>query len=225
MRQKYIFIGPPGSGKGTQTKMLSKDLNLPHIDTGSLLREAVASGSEEGKLANSFMEKGQLVPIDVVSKIIKNRLLQDDAQDGFILDGYPRSTEQAYALDKILDEIDEDKEIAPKVFYFDVPEDKLIERLVNRRTCQDCGSIYNLKTMQQVVNDNSKCPKCGGKLVRRDDDTEEVAKKRFETYFKETAPLIDLYKSRNQLIDIDASLNIKIIYSNLRGAIREYVNS
>lgn len=223
MKQKYIFIGPPGSGKGTQTKMLSSELNLPHIDTGSLLREAVSSGSEEGKLAGSFMEKGQLVPIEVVSRIIKNRLLKDDAKNGFILDGYPRSTEQAYALDEILKEIDKDKDILPVVFYFDVAEEKLVERLVNRRSCSKCGAIYNLKTMQ--LDDETICPKCGGKLTRREDDTEEVAIKRFDTYFKETAPLIDLYEKRNQLVKLDASLDINTIYKNLKGAIKEYVHS
>ena len=222
MKQKFIFIGPPGSGKGTQTKMLSKDFNLPHIDTGSLLREAVASGSDEGKLANSFMEKGQLVPIDVVSKIIKKRLLKDDAQEGFILDGYPRSLEQAEALDNILDEIDNHKDIKPMVFYFDVPENLLVERLVNRRSCKKCGAIFNLKTMK--LDNEQICPKCGGNLSKRDDDTEEVAIKRFETYFKETAPLIDLYNQRGLLIKIDASKDIDSIYRELTGAIKQHVN-
>lgn len=218
MKKEFIFIGPPGSGKGTQTKMLSKDYNLPHIDTGSLLREAVASGSEEGKLANSFMEKGQLVPIELVSKIIKNRLLKDDCKDGFILDGYPRSLEQAYALDEILEEIDKDTDVKPTVFYFEVDQNKLIERLVNRRSCSVCGAIYNLKTMK--LADETKCEKCGGALTRRDDDTEEVAKKRFATYFEQTAPLIELYEKRGLLVKLDASLDIDSIYKNLTGAIK-----
>lgn len=223
MKQEYIFIGPPGSGKGTQTKMLSEEYNLPHIDTGSLLREAVASGSKEGKLADTYMSKGQLVPIQVVSEIIKNRLLKDDCQNGFILDGYPRSLEQAYALDDILKEVDKNTQTTPKVFYFQIEQDKLVERLVNRRSCAKCGSIYNLKTMN--ISDNTKCPKCGGNLIKRDDDTEEVAVKRFETYFRETAPLIDLYSKRNWLIKLDASLPIEKIYENLKGAVKEYVNS
>lgn len=218
MKREFIFIGPPGSGKGTQTKMLSKDYNLPHIDTGSLLREAVASGSEEGKLANSFMEKGQLVPIELVSKIIKNRLLKDDCKDGFILDGYPRSLEQAYALDEILAEIDAGTDVKPTVFYFEVAQEKLIERLVNRRSCSKCGAIYNLKTMK--LEDETKCSKCGGILTRREDDTEEVATKRFATYFAQTEPLIDLYSKRGLLVKIDASLDIETIYKNLVGAIK-----
>ncbi len=218
MKQEFIFIGPPGSGKGTQTKMLSKELNLPHVDTGALLREEIASGSENGKLANSFMEKGQLVPLTLVSKIIKNRLMKDDCKNGFILDGYPRSLEQAYALDEILAEIDANTDVKPTVFYFEVAQEKLVERLVNRRSCSACGSIFNLKTMN--LEDETKCPKCNGNLTRRDDDTEEVANKRFATYFAQTAPLIDLYKNRNLLVTLDASLDIDSIYKNLKGAIK-----
>ena len=120
MKQEFIFIGPPGSGKGTQTKMLAKDFNLPHIDTGSLLRATIASGSDEGKLAASFMDNGQLVPIELVSKIIKNRLIQDDCTKGFILDGYPRSLEQALELDKINEKVDGDEEVSFKAIYFDI---------------------------------------------------------------------------------------------------------
>ncbi len=218
MKKEFIFIGPPGSGKGTQTKKLSAEYNLPHIDTGSLLREEVASGSEEGKLAGSFMDKGQLVPISVVSKIIKNRLLKDDCLNGFILDGYPRSLEQAQALDTILNDIDKDTNVKPQVFYFDVSEEKLVERLVNRRSCPKCGAIYNLKTMK--LHNENICEKCGTNLVKRDDDTEEIAIKRFATYFNETAPLIKLYSDRGILSKIDASLDIDTIYNNLKGAIR-----
>ena len=222
MKKEFIFIGPPGSGKGTQTKMLAKDMNLPHIDTGSLLREEIAKGTDEGILADSFMSKGQLVPINVVSTIIKNRLLKDDCQNGFILDGYPRSLEQAYALDDILAEIDADTEVVPTVFYFAVDQEQLIERLVNRRSCADCGAIYNIKTMN--LTDVEKCEKCGGKLTRRDDDTEEVARKRFDTYFAQTAPLIEMYTKRNWLVEIDASKDIKTIYESLTGAIKGHAN-
>lgn len=218
MKQEFIFIGPPGSGKGTQTKMLAKDTNLPHIDTGSLLRAEIATGSEEGKLANSFMEKGQLVPIELVSTIIKNRLKKEDCKNGFILDGYPRSLEQAYALDDILEEVDKENKVQPTVFYFDVAQELLVERLVNRRSCSKCGAIFNIKTMK--MTDITKCEKCGGELTRRDDDTEEVANKRFKTYFEQTAPLIEMYEKRGWLKKLDASLDIESIYKNLLGAIK-----
>lgn len=223
MKREFIFIGPPGSGKGTQTKMLSKEFNLVHIDTGLLLREAVLSGSEEGKLANSYMENGQLVPIEIVSSIIKNRLLKDDCKNGFILDGYPRSIEQAHALDDILADIDSETEVKLQVFYFEVAQEKLVERLVNRRSCSKCGAIYNLKTMK--LKDETKCEKCSGELIRREDDTEEVANKRFTTYFEQTAPLVELYEKRGLLTKLDAGLSINEIYQNLKGAIKENVHS
>ena len=223
MKQEYIFIGPPGSGKGTQTIMLSKETGFPHIDTGSLLREEIASGSNDGQIADSFISKGQLAPIELVARIIKNRLNKKDCENGFILDGYPRSLEQAYALDKILDELDGENKVNLKAFYFDVDENKLIERLVNRRSCEKCGAIYNLKTMNMQETDN--CPKCGGKLIRRSDDTEEVARKRFDTYYNQTAPLIERYDKRGNLVRIDASLTIEEIHKNLTGAIKEHVNS
>lgn len=218
MKKEFIFVGPPGSGKGTQTKMLSKDYNIPHVDTGSLLREEIAKNTEEGKLANSFMSQGQLVPIDLVAKIIKNRLLNDDCKNGFILDGYPRSIEQALALDEILKEVNGNEDIKPIVFYFKVDKNLLVERLVNRRSCADCGAIYNIKTMK--LDNETICPKCGGKLIRREDDTEEVAQKRFSTYFKQTAPLIELYKERGWLIEINAAQDIDTIYKELIGAIK-----
>ncbi len=223
MKKELIFIGPPGSGKGTQTKLLEKDYNLPHIDTGSLLREEVSKSTLEGKEANKYMENGQLVPIELVSRIIKNRLKKSDCIEGFILDGYPRSLEQAEALDKIFEEIDANKDVQRQVFYFEVTQEKLIQRLINRRSCEKCGAIYNIKTMK--LADENVCEKCGGRLIKREDDTEEVAIKRFETYNKQTAPLIEFYNRRNWVTTIDADEDIQTIYKNIKGAIKENVNS
>ena len=218
MKREFILTGPPGSGKGTQTKMLSKDLNLPHIDTGALLREEIASGSENGMRIAGFINKGHLAPIELVSAAIKKRLMKDDCKNGFILDGYPRSIEQAEALDIILKEIDKNSAAELKVFYFEIPQEKLIDRLVNRRTCSNCGAIYNLKTMK--IKDAGICPKCGGKLSRRDDDNEETAKQRFETYFNQTAPVIELYKTRGLLNTINADAEIDDIYKTLKEAVK-----
>jgi len=216
MKKEYIFIGPPGSGKGTQTIMLSKEYSLPHVDTGALLRAEIASGSEMGKKADERIKKGCLVPLELVSAIIKERLKQPDCQNGFILDGYPRSLEQADALDKIFEEIDGNTKTDRKVFYFEVSEEFLIDRLINRRTCPKCGEIFNLKTMKI---EDSLCPYCKVELTQRKDDTEEVARARFGTYFKETHPLIDLYSKRNLVHTIDASKDIKTVYAQLKKAV------
>ena len=212
MKKQLVFVGPPASGKGTQTSRLSKELNLPHVDTGSLLRENIKNGTEFGKMAKSYIDKGELVPIDVVVSIIKDRLSQDDAKAGFILDGYPRSIEQAEMLDGILKEIN-GEELPLKVLYFDIPIDNLIERIIFRRSCPACGKIFNIKTMPMA--DTTKCDICGAELVQRADDTEEIAKARFETYFSQTAPLVDFYEKRGELVRIIATGTIDEVYSKL----------
>ncbi len=217
MKKELIFIGPPASGKGTQTARLSKELNFPHVDTGSLLRSAIKNETEAGKIAKSYIEKGQLVPKELVAEIIKDRLMQDDAKNGFILDGYPRSIEQAEALDEMLNEIDKDIDAKIKVLYFDIPIDNLIERIVNRRSCPSCGAIFNVKTMP--IKKEGFCDHCETPLVTRADDTEEIAKARFNTYFSETAPLVEFYEKRGQLVRIKADGSIEDVYSKLKEAI------
>lgn len=211
MTKAFIFLGPPGCGKGTQTDILSKKLNLPHIDTGSLLRENIKNGTEIGLIAKGFIDKGQLVPIEVVSNVIKNRLQKDDCKNGYILDGYPRSLEQAEALDKIIEELKQDVDIT--AFYFDIPTDVLVERLVNRRSCPKCGKIYNLKT--SAPKTAGKCNNCNVDLIQRKDDTKETALLRFETYERETHPLLDFYTKRGVLKKINANQNIQDVWEEL----------
>lgn len=218
IKKELIMVGPPASGKGTQTKKLVEETGLKHVDTGSMLREAVASGTEAGKIAKGFMDKGQLVPVEIVARIIKERLSKDDCKNGFILDGFPRSSEQAEILDKILAEIDSDNEVDMKVVYFEIPIDNLIERIVYRRSCPDCGAIYNIKTM--TLKEDGKCDDCGASLVQRADDNEETAKSRFNTYFEQTAPLIDLYEKRGVLVKIDATGTIDEVFENLKKAVK-----
>ncbi|MGN0005810.1 MAG: adenylate kinase [Candidatus Gastranaerophilaceae bacterium] len=218
IKKELIMVGPPASGKGTQTKKLVEETGLKHVDTGSMLREAVASGTEAGKIAKGFMDKGQLVPVEIVARIIKERLSKDDCKNGFILDGFPRSSEQAEILDKILAEIDSDNEVDMKVVYFEIPIDNLIERIVYRRSCPDCGAIYNIKTM--TLKEEGKCDDCGASLVQRADDNEETAKSRFNTYFEQTAPLIDLYEKRGVLVKIDATGTIDEVFENLKKAVK-----
>lgn len=218
MKTELIMVGPPASGKGTQTKKLAAESGLKHVDTGSMLREAVATGTEAGKTAKGFMDKGQLVPVELVARIIKERLSKDDCKNGFILDGFPRSLEQAKILDTILEEIDGDNEVSLKVVYFDIPVDNLIERIVNRRSCPACGAIFNVKTM--TLKNEGKCDNCNTDLVQRADDNEETAKSRFNTYFEQTAPLIELYEKRGVLVKIDATGSIDEVFEKLKAVIK-----
>lgn len=213
MKKELIFLGPPACGKGTQTEMLAKHFGFPHIDTGSLLRAEIASGSENGMIAKQAIDKGNLVPVWLVGEIIKNRLEQDDCKDGFILDGFPRSLEQAEMLENIRKELDTDNEVDFRATYFDVDTDILISRIVNRRSCSQCGEIYNLKF--KAPKNETKCDLCGGELIQRKDDNEEVAKARFETYYRETAPLIEYYKNKKVLSSIDANGTIEEVWERL----------
>lgn len=217
MKKEFIFLGPPASGKGTQTKLLQKELNLPHVDTGSMLRAAIANGSEAGKIAKGFMDKGELVPVEIVAKIIEERLSEDDCKNGFILDGYPRSVEQAKILDNILAEINKDQEFSISVVNVDVSDEFLLERIVNRRFCKDCGQIYSLKFTPP--KDATKCDSCGAELIQRSDDTEEVAKNRFKTYKEQTQPLIDFYTQKGWLHAINGEQEIDAVFADIKKAI------
>lgn len=213
MKKELIFLGPPACGKGTQTAKLSEHLGLPHVDTGSLLRAEIKNETENGKIAKSYIDKGQLVPVSLVANIIKNRLAQEDCKNGYILDGYPRSVEQADLLEEINADIDGSVEAQIKAIYFDLNQDILISRIVNRRSCPKCGEIYNIKFKPTKVE--GICDKCGAELTQRKDDNEETAKARFDTYFKETAPLIDYYKNKDVLKSIDAEGSIDEVWERL----------
>lgn len=213
MKREMIFLGPPACGKGTQTNRLAEYFNLPHVDTGSLLRAEIKSESENGKIAKQYIDKGQLVPVELVAKIIKDRLAQKDCEEGYILDGFPRSAEQADMLTKINEELDGDKEVSFKAVYFDLDQEILISRIVNRRSCPKCGEIYNIK--YHPPKTEGVCDKCGTELTQRKDDNEETAKARFETYFRETAPLVDYYKNKDVLRTIDANGSIDEVWERL----------
>ena len=214
MKTELIFLGPPACGKGTQTAKLAEYFNFPHIDTGSLLRAEIKAQSPAGIKAKSFIDKGKLVPVDLVSKIIKNRLAQDDCKNGYILDGYPRSLEQAEKLTEINKEIDKNNnDVKFIATYFDINTDILVERIVNRRSCSKCGEIYNL-AFKAPKNDGI-CDRCGGQLMQRKDDTKEIAQSRFETYNNETAPLIDYYSKSGVLKTIDANGTIDEVWQRL----------
>ena len=220
MKKVFIFLGPPGSGKGTQTSRLADKLSIPHVDTGSLLRKNIQDGTELGVIAKSFIDKGQLVPLNVVADVIKDRLLKDDCKNGFILDGFPRSVEQAKELEKILDEIGKyNLKNDAMAVYFDIDNEVLIQRLINRRSCPKCGTIYNLISNPPKIMDY--CDICDTKLTQRKDDNEETARLRFETYEKETAPLYDYFKEIGILKEIKADKPISEIWENLKEIVFE----
>ena len=213
MKKELIFLGPPACGKGTQTNKLSEYLGFPHIDTGSLLRAEIAKETEEGLVAKSFIDKGQLVPIDLVATIIGKKLADKECENGYVLDGYPRSLEQAEKLDEINTKIDGNNQVDFKAIYFDIDTQILIDRIINRQSCPVCGEIYNKKFKPSKVE--NICDKCNVELKTRDDDTEEVARKRFDTYYAQTAPLIEFYENKGVLHKIDANGSIEEVWERL----------
>lgn len=217
-KKELVFLGPPASGKGTQTSRLSKELNFPHVDTGSLLRKALSEGTPDGLTAKSYIEKGQLVPVEIVASIIKTRLKEEDCANGFILDGFPRSTEQAEMLEDMLKEIDGDKAVDFKVVYFDIDQQLLLDRIIYRRSCAKCGKIYNLLSLKPQAE--GVCDDCGAELIQRKDDTEEIAKSRFNTYFEQTAPLIKFYEDKGSLSKIDANGEVSEVWDRLLAVVK-----
>ncbi len=199
-----IFLGPPGAGKGTQAKIIAGRFHIPHISTGDILREAVASGSELGKKVKNIMESGELVPDELMIDIVKERIEKEDCKDGFIFDGFPRTIVQANALDMMLREMDKEIEGA---IYFNVAEDEVVKRISARRVCSKCGAVYNLVYSPPRID--GICDKCGGTLYQRDDDKEETVRKRYSVYMEKTVQLLDYYKKQGKLFEVDASKDIE----------------
>ncbi|MBT8065624.1 MAG: adenylate kinase [Gammaproteobacteria bacterium] len=211
---RIVLLGAPGSGKGTQAKKLMADRHIPQISTGDMLREAVAAGTRFGSKAKSIMEAGDLVPDDVVLGIISERLTQPDAADGFILDGFPRTTQQALDLGELLDELGTPLDTA---VLMDVDFDVLLKRLTGRRTCSLTGKLLNIYFSTQEELD--ACTNAGGELIQREDDNEETIGNRLDVYRKNTEPLIDFYAKRNKLTKIDAEGTIDEVYDRLLAAL------
>ena len=219
MKQEFIFLGPPACGKGTQTNMLSKYLGLPHVATGFLLRAEITKETREGTIAKTYIDKGQLVPVNLVGEIIRKKLSSEECKAGFVLDGYPRSLEQAVMLDKIRDDIDGNNNTSFKAIYFDIDTEILVERIIHRQSCPKCGEIYNIKFKPPKVE--NMCDKCGVALKTRADDNEEIANARFDTYYRETAPLIKFYENKGILRKIDANGTIEEVWKRLLEVVEE----
>jgi adenylate kinase len=207
---RIVLLGAPGAGKGTQAKKLIEKYGIPQISTGDLLRAAVAEGTPLGKEAKSYMDKGELVPDSVVLGMVEERLKQEDCKKGYILDGFPRNTAQAEALDKMLASLNMALTAAVSV---DVPFDDLMKRLTGRRTCKACGQMYNVYF--SAPKKDGVCDKCSGELFQRDDDKEATIKKRLEVYTAQTEPLMGYYKNKGILKSVAGTGSIDEIFNKV----------
>ena len=208
-----ILLGPPGSGKGTQAKMIAEKYKVKHISTGDILRENVRNGTPLGVEAKKFMDSGKLVPDSLLIDIIKDRLAKPDVKAGWMLDGYPRTIPQAEALDKILPGLGQKIDVVLNV---DVPDAELIKRVTGRRMCK-CGTTYHVQFNPPKVA--GKCDACGADLYQRQDDTEATVKERLSAYHAQTQPLIDFYNKRGIVANINGTGDIKAIFGNIAKAL------
>lgn len=205
---KIVILGAPGSGKGTHSEYLKRVLNIPHISTGEIFREAISKETPLGLLAKSFIDFGNLVPDDVTIQLVKERLLEEDCKNGFILDGFPRTLEQGKQLENIT-KLD-------VVLYFNLKLEVALSRLLQRRSCKNCGKIYNLNDYNL-----SHCEACGGELYVRDDDNKETITKRFDVYNKQTYPLIKFYKEKNILKELNVDNSVEDNRKNILKVVGE----
>ena len=207
---RLVLLGPPGAGKGTQAELLSKKYNIPHISTGDILREAVREKSRTGMEAKSYMDKGELVPDNIVVKIVVEGLSRPDTSGGFILDGFPRNRTQAESLSEAL----ADKKISiDRVLYFETSPDTIISRLTGRRVCPKCNAIYHI--INNVPIKNGVCDKCGSKLYQREDDKEETIRKRMEVYRNTESGLMSYYRKTGLLTEASGDLRSDELFRSL----------
>src|SRR5687768_1772946 len=208
-----VLFGPPGAGKGTQAKRLTETLAIPQISTGDMMRAERERGTDLGRQFDDFMSKGLLVPDDLVLSLFRQRLGQPDAKNGAIFDGYPRTVPQAGSLDSVLGETGRKVD---HVVSLEVPLEEMIERVVHRRSCESCGQIYHLKYNPPPSPDRCSC---GGKLVQRKDDTEEVVRKRFDEYLAKTAPLLDYYAGKGLVRPVNGVGSLDEVMARIKAAI------
>ncbi|MCQ2380940.1 MAG: adenylate kinase [Acidaminococcaceae bacterium] len=212
-----LLMGPPGAGKGTQAEKLIEDYKLLHISTGDMFRAAVKAGTEMGKKAKTYMDAGGLVPDEVTIGVVREGLSKPECADGFMLDGFPRTLEQAVALDKIMADMGKKLDV---VLNINVPDSELIDRVVGRRVCKECGATYHIKFNPSKVAD--KCDKCGGMLYQRNDDKEETAKNRLDAYHNQTEPLFDYYKKVGIYKEVNGLQHIDKVYGDVKKALGKF---
>ena len=212
---RVAFLGPPGAGKGTQARELAQEWDVPHVATGEMLREAAAAGTPLGREAKGYMDRGALVPDDVIIRMIADRLRRSDARKGFLLDGFPRTIAQAEGLECLLKDLGQPLE---RVVYFDVSEPELLRRLTGRRVCRACQTAFHLVSAPPTTP--GVCDRCGGELYQREDDSEATVRNRLGVYARQTAPLLDWYRDRNLLVTVPGEGPIADIRRGVREAAR-----
>jgi len=210
----FVFAGPPGSGKGTQAKLLAPKLKVPHISLGDLLREAVRNRSKVGEIAKSYLDAGKLVPDKVAIDVAEEAVSKKECRNGFVIDGFPRTLEQAVLFDGLLNKLGFNLR---KVLYIDIPLEEILKRLTGRRSCRKCGAVYHL-TFNPPKKDGI-CDACGGELYQRRDDTDEVIKVRYEVYKDQTSPLIDHYKKTGKLVYINGVRDVSEVFKEVSKAV------
>jgi adenylate kinase len=207
---RLVLLGPPGAGKGTQAISIVQKYDIPHISTGDIFRKNIKEGTDLGKKAKDYMDKGLLVPDELVVDLVKSRLVEDDCKKGFLLDGFPRTVNQADELDKVLAEMDMNLD---KVVNIDVDKEILVKRAIGRRMCRNCGAAYHIEF--NPPKEEGVCSLCGGELYQRDDDTEETVSKRIAVYLDQTKPLADYYSKKGILVDIDGEQSIEKVFEDI----------
>lgn len=209
--KSIILIGPQGSGKGTQAQLISESYGIPHVSTGDLFRKNIAEKTELGNKLAEYLNKGELVPNDLTLDILKDRLMENDCKNGFLLDGYPRNEAQAVSLDALFGEMNIS---LTNVICLDIPRELVFERLEGRRTCPICNRVYHVKYNPPAIA--GICDDDGGKLYQRDDDTSEAINKRLDIYYSETEPIIEYYREQSIVNDIDATLDISEVFAKIQ---------
>ncbi|MEV4458844.1 adenylate kinase [Microbispora sp. NPDC049633] len=216
---RVVLVGPPGAGKGTQAQFIASHLSIPKISTGDIFRANVSGGTELGKLAKEYMDRGDLVPDEVTVAMVRDRLAEDDAQEGFLLDGFPRNVPQAEVLKKMLAEFGTALDV---VLNLVVEDDEVVRRLAGRRTCRSCGKVWHVLFDPPAVE--GVCDACGGELFQRDDDREETIRRRLEVYQEQTSPLISFYADEGILQGVDATGPVEEITQRAMSALRRFAD-
>ena len=207
---KIIMLGAPGAGKGTQAKMIAEKFSIPHISTGDIFRANIKNGTELGKKAKEYMDKGQLVPDELTVEILLDRVANEDCKNGYVLDGFPRTIPQADVLDKELTKLGDKVDFAINV---DVPDENIVRRMSGRRACLKCGATYHIEHIPPKKE--GICDKCGSELVQRDDDKPETVQNRLSVYHEQTQPLIDYYNKKNILKTVDGTKDMQEVFSDI----------